>query len=93
MKTLGYKFPQFVGGDNPELQNVVRAIEDLRKLLITVINFNAITLTSSGSQPTPAEGAMLMWEDTGATTGQPTHYIVATFGGNTVTFASEEVAP
>jgi len=101
MKTLSYTFPDIRLDKNqiPDeqlfnaLDNFVRSIETLRKTLVEAINFNSISFVSQASQPTPAAGEWILWKDSDAGSGQPTHYIVASDGTDTVTFASEELVP
>lgn len=74
--------------------------ESLRSLLLVVrglkadyteaINYNAVTEVTQATRPTPETGRMLVWNDSDATAGQPTHYLVYNFAGTVVTFASEE---
>ena len=45
---------------------------------------------AQADKPTPDEGEVLLWKDTGAGSGDPTHYIVWRFRGEVITFASEE---
>ncbi len=70
------------------LRDTRRQYLDLGK----TINFNSIQHVSADAQPTPAENRMLIWNDTDAGAGQPTHYLVVNFGGSVVTFASKETA-
>ena len=75
------------------ISNLVTQIKRMQQVVAIALTFNAAKEHSGTTAPTPEQGEMYIWEDTGATTGQPTHYIVYNFGGTVVTFASVEVAP
>jgi hypothetical protein len=92
------KFSQNMEGVDDSVKRVVssllRSLEVLRKVIITVVNENEITFVSQASRPTPANGRMQVWKDSDATSGNPTHYIVYTdTNGTTVTFRSVELVP
>lgn len=71
-------------------RDVANAVERLHREMAEAVNANDVTLTSSATQPTPVSGQLLVWEDTGATPGQSTHYLVYNDGTSVVTFASVE---
>ena len=100
MKQLSYSFPalrlQRTKGLTVEalissLEELVATLKKLQKASIEAINFNAITTLSQNVQPTPEEGQWILWHDTDAAFGQPSHYIVAKMGGTVRTFRSVEV--
>lgn len=74
-------------------EGVLRIVRREKVSVAEVVNFNSVQKVSQDAQPTPAEDRMVVWEDTDATSTNPTHYIVVNFGGTVVTFASEEVVP
>lgn len=75
------------------LRAILRIIRREKVAVAEAVNFNSIQKVSQDAQPTPAEDRMMVWEDTDATSTNPTHYLVVNFGGTVVTFASEEVVP
>jgi hypothetical protein len=76
-------------------RDLVRALEKMHRELVRVMNLNrtAITFISQNAQPTPLAGEVWLWEDADATSGNPTHYLVANDGVSVVTFASAELVP
>lgn len=75
-------------------QALIQQLEILRGNLVDVVNFQEIEFVSQPSRPTPANGRVVAWEDSDATTGQPTHYLVYTDPNSvTVTFRSVETVP
>lgn len=74
------------------LATLITQLRRMQGNIAQIVTFNQVKESSGASQPTPAEGGMYVWEDTGATTGQPTHYLVYNLSGTVVTFASVEVA-
>jgi hypothetical protein len=82
-------------------RNPERLLEYIRKLVVALQDSyvqiaNAVNLypeyLEQATQPTPAEGQLMVWKNTGATTGQATHKVVYNDGGTILTFNSEEVA-
>ncbi len=99
MKKLGETFPPL---DLKEIttntfksftRNLVDVLEGLRLHIVDVVNFNSIDYISQAAKPTPSVGAMTIWKDSDATTGNPTHFIVYNDAGTVVTFASVELVP
>ena len=74
------------------IQNLVTQLRRMQGNIASVVSFNAAKESTGITQPSPNEGELYIWNDTGATTGQPTHYLVYNMLGTTITFASEEVA-
>jgi len=64
------------------------AISDIHN----VVNLNSIDYVAQDAKPTPRTGQLLVWKDTDAGAGNPTHYLVYNDGTGVVTFASEETA-
>lgn len=75
------------------IATLARALEALRLAVVDAVNFNTIESVSQAAQPTVLSGRIVVWEDSDATSGNSTHYIVANMDGTTVTFASEETVP
>lgn len=101
MKQLATQSP-FLGLDTSRLsdqeakvllESLFEQLRRLRRDIVEVVNFNAVTVVSQDGQPSPSSGEMTLWKDTDATSGQPTHYLVMNDGSSTVTFASEETVP
>lgn len=73
-----------------QLSGIVRQLDrifsEIRKDLALVDH----QYVSQNSQPTPAEGEMLVWKDADAGAGQPKAYLVTKQDGVTYTFASVE---
>jgi len=77
-----------------EIITLVRAIEDFRNKVVEAVNYNNVVVYSQDAQPTGLlSGQVALWKDTDATSGQPTHYLMASDGTDIVTFASEETVP
>ena len=74
------------------LRDLIRVLKVTFDELRRVINFNAVECISQDDRPTPQPGQLLVWKDTDASTGSPTHYLVYNDGTDIVTFASEETA-
>ncbi len=75
-------------------QSLIQQLETLRGTVVDAVNFQEITFVSQPAQPTPQPGRTVVWKDSDATTGQPTHYIVYTDPNSvTVTFRSVETVP
>jgi len=76
-------------------EGLLRELFRLRVLISNAINTNEtfITYVSQNNQPTVPAGEIWLWKDADATTGQPTHYLVANSGAATVTFKSDQVVP
>jgi hypothetical protein len=70
------------------VKTLQKALDEIRR----VVNVNAIAFKAQDDQPTPYRGQLIVWKDTDASSGSPTHYLVYNDGSDTVTFASEEVA-
>lgn len=102
-KTLQYPFPELKYSENdmktPEglerfARLLIRNMKDRHIELINVINFNNISFVSQNDVPTLENGEVKLWKDADATSGNPTHYLVAKdSNGDQVTFASEETVP
>ena len=103
-KTISYDFPKFVDTivstikDNAlksVFRNLTRELEKFHTEVTKVVNVNktAITFVSQNDAPSPGEGEIYLWKDADATSGNPTHYLIANDGTSTVTFASEETVP
>lgn len=75
------------------IATLITQLRHMQGNIASIVSFNQVKESSGASQPTPQDGEMYIWEDTGATTGQSTHYLVYNLDGTTVTFASVEVAP
>lgn len=99
MRKLSFQFPPIdlhsLNIEDPEafVRRLSDTLEELRRYVAEVVNFNSADFVSQNAQPTVESGEMKIWKDTDATSGQPTHYIVYNDGTDTVTFASEEVVP
>ena len=75
------------------IQNLVTQLRRLQGNVASIVTFNEVKESTGTSIPTVRSGEMYIWNDTSATSGQPTHYLVYNLGGTTVTFASVEVVP
>jgi hypothetical protein len=74
--------------------NIAEAIKAFRRTVVEVVNFNSISFVSQDAEPTVAAGKAILWEDSDATSGQPSHYIVFTdTTGTQVRFPSEQTIP
>lgn len=74
------------------LQSLLLLLRNMKADYTEVINYNAVTEITQAAQPTPEDSRMVVWKDSDAAGGQPTHYLVYNFGGTVVTFASQETA-
>ncbi|MFP4086638.1 MAG: hypothetical protein ACLFUL_07580 [Desulfobacteraceae bacterium] len=75
------------------MKALVRALRTMYSNIARVVNQNSVEYVSQDSRPTPSEGQMMVWEDSDAGAGEPTHYIVYTSrDGGTITFPSDEMA-
>jgi len=89
---------KIVEGDHEELAEylkiLIRRLQELYGDVVSVINQNQfIDYVAQDSQPTPEQGRLIVWKDTDATTGNPTHYLVYNDGGTVVTFKSDQLVP
>ncbi|MFB0522095.1 MAG: hypothetical protein ACETWD_11805 [Desulfatiglandales bacterium] len=76
------------------LKNLIKRLQELYGEVATVVNRNQyIEYVAQASQPTPAQGMLIVWKDTDAGTGTPTHYLVYNDGGTVVTFKSDQLVP
>jgi len=76
--------------DSPDLD---RQIEDTVFLLNRALSSSeARTFTSEPVVDDLVDGEVVLWNDTTASAGQPTHYLVARHGDTLVRFASQETA-
>ena len=99
-RKLQYSFPSFLlkreqYPDEQTFRGIEafgRGVQKMYKQIVSVVNHNRIEFVSQDAKPTPEKGRIYLWEDTDATAGNPTHYIVANFEGTVITFASEETA-
>lgn len=77
-------------------KKLIRYLRESYETLARAINYNSDHITPSvvaqDSKPTPNTGEMVLWQDTDAAAGDPSHYLVINHGGTVVTFASEETA-
>jgi hypothetical protein len=94
---IPWKAQDIESGDHKELtdymKSLIRALQAMHEDIARVVNLNAVEFVSQAGQPTPSEGRLMVWKDSDAATGQPTHYLVyTTRDGATVTFASKETA-
>ena len=78
-----------------DIKELLIELVRLQALLYGAINTNEtyIKYISQNSQPTVPAGEIWLWKDADATTGQPTHYLVANSGATTVTFKSDQLVP
>jgi len=88
---------QDIKAGNPELltyylKGLIKRLKSVISEIHTVVNLNAIDFVAQDDQPEPRSGQLLVWKDTDAGTGDPTHYLVYNDGTDIVTFASEETA-
>ena len=99
---LSFDFPSFFLASSsiddklrPVIQALVRDIEQLQHDVVDAVNSNEtyVKFVSQNAQPTVPKGELWLWEDADATSGNPTHYLVANDGTSTVTFASQELVP
>ena len=101
MKKLPTQYPSLdlrVARDKVEIPDIYLVLRDIidafRKFRVTtssVINFNCVEFVSQASAPTLENGELVLWKDSDATSGNPTHYLVMKdSNGDQVTFASEE---
>jgi len=99
--TLSDSFPRFLSSLTnvsealrPLIQILVRDLEKYQRTVAEAVNGNEtyIKSVSQNAQPTVPAGEIWLWHDADAAAGQPTHYLVANDGTNTVTFASQETA-
>ena len=81
------------GSPEEQLANLARDLMALlQKLRLDIAEALNLRIVSSDSQPAVLAGELILWHDTDAAGGQPTHYLVVQDdSGNTVTFASEQV--
>ena len=80
----------------PFLRKLINILEDLRRTIVEVVNFNSVTYYSQNGAPTTTQvlaGQMAVWKDADAGSSTPTHYLVYNDGGTILTFASEETVP
>lgn len=94
---IPWKAQDIEKGDPKELadymKSLIRSLRDMYADISRVVNLNAVEFVSQNSQPTPSEDRLMVWKDTGAGAGDPTHYLVYTNrDGDTVTFPSNETA-
>jgi len=68
-------------------RQLIRLLGDMRRDISAVDH----QYVSQNSQPTPAEGELLVWKDADAGAGQSKAYLVTTQAGVVYTFKSVEV--
>lgn len=72
-------------------------LDDVYDDISNAVNYNddhhTPKIVAQTSQPTPNKGELVLWQNTGATSGDPTHYIVWNHSGTILTFASQETVP
>lgn len=75
-------------------KKLIRFLNEAYEALAQTINYNADhigpRIIEQGAQPTPDKGELVLWKDTDAAAGAPTHYLVMNNSGTVVTFSSEE---
>jgi len=78
------------------VKKLIRYLNESYEALAQAVNYNAEHHTprqvAQDSRPTPEDGELIVWQDTDAGSGSPTHYLVVNHGGTIVTFAAEETA-
>lgn len=80
-----------IGSLFDSVRGIIRILKNLKADYTEAINYNAITEYTQGVKPIPANGRMIIWNNTNAIVGQPSHYLVYNFNGVILTFASEEL--
>jgi hypothetical protein len=77
-------------------KKLIRYLTESYEDLANAINYNADhhkpRTVAQDNKPTPEKNEILLWQDTDASSGNPTHYIVWNHDGTVLTFASEETA-
>lgn len=78
-------------------KKLISYLTDSYEDIANAINYNddhhTPRIFAQANQPTPNKGEIVLWQDTDAASGSPTHYIVWNHDGTVVTFASQETAP
>ena len=67
-------------------------LDEMLDDITEVVNFNSWPYVSQATAPTPEVDQAMIWKDSNATSGNPTHFLVYNDGGTIVTFASVETA-
>lgn len=76
------------------LKNLIVKLQNLYSEVADVVNQNRFPdYISQDAQPTPDEGQLMVWKDSDATTGNPTHFLVFNDGGTIRTWGSDQVVP
>lgn len=77
-------------------KKLIRYLNESYEALAEAVNYNDDHITpriiEQDGKPTPDKAELVLWKDTDAPAGSPTHYLVMNHNGAIITFASEETA-
>jgi len=83
---------------NPEeladyLKLLIRELRSMYEEIANVVNLNEKPeYVAQDAQPTPEKGKLIIWKDTDAGAGNPTHYLVYNDDGTIRTWGSDQTA-
>jgi len=95
-KNIPYQEEKVLSEDHKQLGEylklMVRIHREMYEEISTTANLNEKPeYVAQDDQPTPEKGKLIIWKDTDAGAGNPTHYLVYNDGGTVRTWGSDQV--
>ena len=99
-KQVPWSKEKILSNDKHDLLSYLRALaiylRETYETTAQVVNYNVTyhrpRYVAQDTKPTPKTGELLVWHNTAAASGAPTHYLLYNDNGNVVSFASQETA-